>query len=560
MANAPFRRGTPKIGRNDPCTCGSGRKFKHCHGRPQYELPYLIAAAKLEKHVIAEAERQIERKKAEVHQRQKQQGLGRPIISLEHKGYRFVAVGNRVLYGKWKTFIDFLGDYMKMTIGQGWGNAEIAKPLAERHPILQWYDKIAHLQMEHQKTSGAIYSTPMTGAVSAYYRLAYNLYLLAHNGADIQTRLLGRLKNKDNFQGAYYETQVAAWLIKAGFELEFEDEDDRQSKHCEFAATYPLTGEKCSVEAKSREIETDRAARPKVGRKLYEALQKAANHKRVIFIDLNKPLHTSDAADRAIDRAERIVQQSEATIKINGEPAPPAYVCITNMNDQYALDTSALATMISFHGFKIGDFMGVEFPSIRAAIRARERHWPMFQLFKSMEEHREIPRTFSGELPSEVFAENPLPRIRVGDFFAVPGPDGHEVNARIENAVVAGDKAHCICHDPVTGKRFIVRFDLTPEELADYEKHPETFFGVHDTSSHHSKTPVDMFDFFFGVYKDTPKEKLLEFLAGSPDHAELVNLPQKDLAEILCERYVMHAVAQGAFQSQANKRRRRPPQ
>ena len=21
-----------KIGRNDPCTCGSGKKYKHCHG------------------------------------------------------------------------------------------------------------------------------------------------------------------------------------------------------------------------------------------------------------------------------------------------------------------------------------------------------------------------------------------------------------------------------------------------------------------------------------------------------------------------------------------------
>jgi len=26
------RRDTPKVGRNDPCPCGSGRKFKHCHG------------------------------------------------------------------------------------------------------------------------------------------------------------------------------------------------------------------------------------------------------------------------------------------------------------------------------------------------------------------------------------------------------------------------------------------------------------------------------------------------------------------------------------------------
>ncbi|HMN74873.1 MAG TPA: UPF0149 family protein [Burkholderiaceae bacterium] len=26
------RRDAPKVGRNDPCPCGSGRKYKHCHG------------------------------------------------------------------------------------------------------------------------------------------------------------------------------------------------------------------------------------------------------------------------------------------------------------------------------------------------------------------------------------------------------------------------------------------------------------------------------------------------------------------------------------------------
>ena len=28
----PVRTG-PKVGRNDPCPCGSGKKFKHCCGR-----------------------------------------------------------------------------------------------------------------------------------------------------------------------------------------------------------------------------------------------------------------------------------------------------------------------------------------------------------------------------------------------------------------------------------------------------------------------------------------------------------------------------------------------
>jgi uncharacterized protein YecA (UPF0149 family) len=27
-----FHRNTPKVGRNDPCPCGSGRKYKKCHG------------------------------------------------------------------------------------------------------------------------------------------------------------------------------------------------------------------------------------------------------------------------------------------------------------------------------------------------------------------------------------------------------------------------------------------------------------------------------------------------------------------------------------------------
>jgi preprotein translocase subunit SecA len=30
---APYVREQPKVGRNDPCPCGSGKKFKQCHGR-----------------------------------------------------------------------------------------------------------------------------------------------------------------------------------------------------------------------------------------------------------------------------------------------------------------------------------------------------------------------------------------------------------------------------------------------------------------------------------------------------------------------------------------------
>ena len=557
MANTPFR-GSPKIGRNDPCFCGSSRKFKHCHGAEQHTLPALLTRSRVEKEIIEQGRRHFEKHKVQELQRQKQQGLGRPIISTDYNGYRFVAVGNQLHYGKWKSFLDFLANYIKQTLGSEWGNADIAKSLAERHPLMQWYEKVCDLQAAHAKEPGALFCAPMTGAVSAYYRLAYNLYLIAHNGKDIQTRLIARLKNKYNFQGAFFETQVAAWLIKAGFELEFEDESDRTSKHCEFTATCTATGEKYSVEAKSREIESTNFSRAKVGRKLYEALEKKANHKRVIFLDLNKPLHTQEAAEIAVDRAERIVSQSEG-LNIDGEPAPAAYVCITNMNDQYALDTSTLATMISFRGFKIHDFMGNEFPSLREAARARERHWPMFQLFKSMEEHHEIPQTFSGELPSEVFVPNLLPRLEVGQFYVVPGPDGMEVNAKLMQATVGNDKAHCILHDPATNKSWIGTFDMTPDELADYAKHPDTYFGVYQRQTRRVETAMEMFDFFVDGYRDTPKERLIELLPNYADQDALHAMSQKELAELLAERYTMSMIANGFAVKPLRNKRRGPP-
>lgn len=543
MTNNPFR-GNQKIGRNDPCFCGSGRKHKRCHGRVEHAPSTKFANDRIEKEIIEQGKRHFEKHKAQELQRQKQQGLGRPIISIEYNGYRFVAIGSKLHYGKWKTFADFLGNYIKQTLGGEWGNAEIAKPLIERHPVMQWYEKICHLQTAHTKEPGALFSTPMTGAVSAYNRLAYNLYLIAHNGKDIQTRLIARLKNKGNFQGAFFETQVAAWLINAGFELAFEDETDGSTKHCEFTATYLPTGEKYSVEAKSRATKPGGSVRTPVGKQLRAALAKKADHRRLVFIDLNKALHTREEADRAFDRADQIIGLLEA--KENDEiPAPPAYVCITNMNDQYALDSSALAMMILFRGFKIHDFMGVEFSSLREAARARERHWPMFQLFKSIEKHREIPQTFGGELPSEVFITNPLPRLQVGQFYAVPGPDGMSVNAKLQEATVLNDKACCILYDPETHKTWIATFDMTSDELADYAKYPDTYFGVYKRQNRKVETAMDMFDFFVEGNQNTSKEQLIQLLHNYADQEGINAMSQKELVELTAEMFTASAIANG---------------
>jgi hypothetical protein len=122
-----------KIGRNEPCPCGSGKKYKRCHGSRD-QLGREIA-------------RQQARAAASRVQRERQQGLGKPIISAVFQGTRLVAVKNRLLHSKgWKTFHDFLGDYIKSAIGSDWGNAEIAKPPDQRHPIITWYQAFCHHQ------------------------------------------------------------------------------------------------------------------------------------------------------------------------------------------------------------------------------------------------------------------------------------------------------------------------------------------------------------------------------------------------------------------------------
>ena len=139
--------------------------------------------------IKAELNAKMAEMKAVRKQQEQQQGLGRPIISLTHMGYRMVAVGGDIHYSdKWKTFHDFLLDYVKIAMGQEWGTEEIKKEIDQRHPILQWWGLICRYQKEKIKDRGKVSGAPMTGVLQAYLGLAYNLYLLAHN-LELQSRL-----------------------------------------------------------------------------------------------------------------------------------------------------------------------------------------------------------------------------------------------------------------------------------------------------------------------------------------------------------------------------------
>jgi hypothetical protein len=132
--------------------------------------------------------------------------------------------------------------------------------------------------------------------VICYLGLAYSLYLIKHN-VELQDRLVKRLKNVTQFQGAYYELFVANSLIRAGFKLELEDETDQASKHCEFSAA-SKTGKKYWVEAKMRGVvgllgktvyDSTKGPDPMSAlvKHLNAAFAKPAADERLIFIDVN---------------------------------------------------------------------------------------------------------------------------------------------------------------------------------------------------------------------------------------------------------------------------------
>lgn len=511
------KRQKKKIGRNDPCPCGSGLKYKKCHGqfsaKPVIPVPEHIKAM-------------IESHKANEARRQSQQGKGRPIISSEFQGYRFTAVGNRLHYAKThKTFIDFLGDYIRSVFDPRWGNSEIGKPLEDRHQILQWYDAICALQKETmKKPKGEIQDMPMNGLVAAYYSLSYNLYLLQHN-AELQKYLIRRLKQHDSFYAAYYETYVAAWFILAGFVLRLEDEQDSTRTHPEFIAT--RDGKSYSVEAKTRQPGKGHFD---VGNQLYDGLCIEAHHPRVIFIDMNVGANADFDAFR--DGALAAIKDREPKLTIQGESAPPAHVYVTNQPYHLALNETSLPRVCLSVGFKIPDFgYGAQFSSYTGAHKARMKYAALNDVQNVMVSYN-IPATFDGEIPEIAFGETER-RFTIGERLEVAG--GVFVTLRSGAVAEQEKKAYLVVSDD-NGNGHIMTAELSDAEIAAYRSHPETFFGRITQVPKKTEDPMDLYTFFLDSFKKTPRERLLELMGEAPDIEELKKLSEDELRYTYAER------------------------
>lgn len=67
---------------------------------------------------------------------------------------------------------------------------------------------------------------------------------------------------------------------------------------------------------------------------------------------------------------------------------------------------------------------------------------------------------------------------------------------------------------------------------------PDTFFVPRK-----ARTSIELFDFMHESYRNTSKEKLLEWMKDASDFAELEKLTQAELSEVYCERCVYSIVA-----------------
>jgi hypothetical protein len=527
-----------KVGRNEACPCGSGRKYKRCHG----EVAFGGASQSF---APLSDEVALERVKAKEIQRQRQQGLGNPIISVEHMGRRLVAIKDKIAHfpaDTTKTFHDFLVKYVKGKFGQPWADEQLALPDEQRHP---------YFRLEMHRYAGAkralaaqgtdVFRSNFDAGTAAYYRLAYDLYALEHN-AEVQDKLLARLRRTDLFYGAQYEVFVGAALIRAGFSIEFEDEDDRRSTHVEFTATHKKTHRKFSVEAK---YHTDFTA-TRIGRRLFRALRKAVDYPRVVFMELNTPAVDERLHRRVVEGAVTAIRRYEMNRASRGLPC--AYLFLTNMPWYRDFHDSSMGCG-THDAFRIPEFQTIaRFPSVSAAVEARERHREMHDLRESMKDHWEIPATFDGEIPEFAFGEIKTRRLLIGDRYLMPGPQGNEIAVVLKTATVIPTErcAFCVVMSETDNGQFMVKVPLGDAEFAAWSRHPDTFFGSVGPRDMKAESPLDLYDFFHNSYKDTPREKLLEFMSGAPDAAALSALDQPALAKLYAERCTSHILAQSA--------------
>lgn len=362
-----------KIGRNDPCTCGSGKKYKKCHGginspntsetrtAPQFTFRKVEPGEFPEELLKA-----VRQPAAQNRAFTSQFGHVREPVTAEYQGFRFVAAGNKLVFQpaqRAQFFTDILMTFVPNVFGKEWFDEEIAKPKGTRHPVMEARVKALTFMNKQPKNPDGSYKVQMTGPMLSYFTFAYDLFVVQDNGR-LDERLLERLKNCDQFQGARHELFAEATCLRAGFTIEHEDETDGTTRHAEFTATHRITGQKVSVEAKSKHrpgvlgqpgmVQAEGQHNLRVGQLLNDAIRKNAPNPLVVFLDLNLPWTTAAKLLKMElpNPPHPIIHKTLDRMRIrSGGKDPISLLVVTNHPEHYSAEEEAAPStqLLSIH-------------------------------------------------------------------------------------------------------------------------------------------------------------------------------------------------------------------
>jgi len=246
--------------------------------------------------VYVKAARMFQERERKEYEYKERYGHVQPQVSVPAFGKRMVAVKNKLFLQDWKFFSDFLRDYVPFVFGDEWCKAELAKPLAERHPVTQWRTQGAVYMNAQPPQPDGSRAAPFSGALAAFTCFAYDLFVVDNNG-ELDDTLVQRLRNPELFQGARHELFAEATCLRAGCTVQHENEKDGTSRHAEFTVKHTATGQFLSIEAKSKHRPgvLGRPGKPadrpdlRFGELINDAVSKHPLHPLVIFLDTNLP-------------------------------------------------------------------------------------------------------------------------------------------------------------------------------------------------------------------------------------------------------------------------------
>jgi hypothetical protein len=412
---------------------------------------------------------------------------------------------------------------------------------------MQWYDALCRLQAKVIEKPGQPSVIPVTGVVACYLSVAYGLYLLEHN-VELQARLIQRLKNPGNFQGAYYELMVASAFVLAGFKLNLEDETVPDQKHCEFSAISPATGKKYWVEAKMRAVAGElgrtsadgtSSANPlsSLVKQLNAALAKPAADERMIFIDLNAEMPADASDDKRPAFVGAVTKRLERYERNELKVGERAYIFVTNANFHKNLDTPAQLLSVPF-GLGMPDFNRPGKYRLSERYRQDKVHADALRVAEGFSKLLSFPSTFDGSLPSVgLQSERPPVVIGANYNFEGAGPNGEDIVGVVGDAcVLEAEKAVIIAVSRPDGSGFLLKEPMSDRQFADYKAHPDAYFGKVVRPPKKAETPQDLFEFFMDAYKELPRDKLLEHLNGRLPNAEQMDVDE--LRAVYCEGLV----------------------